>query len=205
MEKRERKGLLKSKIRKELSAIMELPNHRDVLTRIHCLMEQNPESNKDTEVFYKLAETKLIEKKGKNKTRNEREFSVILMAGFLWKYEGTYMLCADVFCYILVVNGHDLFNPITRQYVDTLEEIGEVDMSTKLKFLERHDFDMFIQKQDQILRNKIAHHDYTFSEAGNVRLGKENLDIFSRVKDFVMFTSDAFITLCDCLEEFLDN
>ena len=196
MMEREMKRLLKLKIKKQLLVVMELPNHKATLANIESLIRENPETNKDVHVF-----TTLVDNKARKKSLSLRQSSILIMAGFLWKYEGTYMLCVDVLCYILIANGHDLFNPIKRQYVESLEEIGEVDQSTKLKFLERHDFGMLIRKQDQKLRNKIAHHEYSFDDAGYVRLGNENINIFSRFSDFAVFAGDAFIILCECLEE----
>ena len=110
------------------------------------------------------------------------------------------MLCVDVICYMLVATGHDLFDSIRRQYVDSIEEIGEVDLSTKLKFLDRHDFGLINRKQDQKLRNKIAHHNYYFDESGKIRSGYEHIDIISRFVDFATFAGDVFITLCTCLD-----
>ncbi len=198
MEK-EKKTLLESKIRKQLSAIMKLPNRQHVLATIVSVLGEDPESNKDLRIFIEL----LQNESRKKDHADLRKSSVFSMAGFLWQYESTYMLCVDILCYMLVANDHDLLDPIKRQYVDLIEEINEVDTSTKLKFLERHDFAIISPKQDQKLRNKIAHHDYRFDQSGKVRLGNESLDILSRYIDFASFTNDVFITICHCLEDYL--
>lgn len=122
-----------------MSDIKELPNHEEVFTKISALLEKNPKTNKDVDVFLKSTKKKATA--FEPHLPNARDFSVLMIAGFLWKYEGTYMLCVDVICYMLVATGHDLFNPFRRKYVDSIEEIGEVDVSTKLKFLDRHDSD----------------------------------------------------------------
>lgn len=195
------KNLLKGKIKKQLSIIEQLPNSEEVLTKIRFLAGKNPSSNIDVDVFLKAIGKKDTGKATKRQRRitKEREINILLMSGFLWKYEGTYLTCIDIMCYMLVATGHDLFNSIKRQYVDSIEEIGEVDLSTKLKFLDRHDFGLINRKQDQKLRNKIAHHDYYFDEDGEICSGNEYIHMRSRFSDFAAFAGDVYITICNCI------
>lgn len=95
------------------------------------------------------------------------------MLAFLWEFEGSYISCVDAFCFLLVTNGHDLFDLFKRKYVKSLEDIGNVDISTKLQFLEEHSFEIFRRTKDKNLRNKIAHHDFTLDVSGRLFIDKK--------------------------------
>jgi hypothetical protein len=188
MDRKERKRQLKAIIKKQFSNVMDLQKREKVLREIEALIQENPKNNKDLQAFYKSL-----------KRTNERGFSIISMACFLWKYESTYLLCIDALCRVLIVSGHDLFDPIRRQFADSIEDIGEVDVSTKLKFLERHDLELISNKRYQKIRNKIAHHDYYYDEHEQLHVGNEIIDIFDLYNEFLGFTGDIFTALCNAI------
>jgi len=123
------------------------------------------------------------------------------MLAFLWEYEGNYVSCVDAFCFLLVTNGHDLFDLIRRKYVKSLEEIGNVDIFTKLTFLEEHNFGIFKREKDRVFRNKIAHHDFLLNNSGKVQINNEVVDIGLRFNELSSFNSKVFKTLYSCLDE----
>jgi hypothetical protein len=123
------------------------------------------------------------------------------MLAFLWEYEGNYVSCIDAFCFLLVINGHDLFDLIRRKYVKSLEEIRNVDVSIKLMFLEEHNFGIFKREKDRILRNKIAHHDFQLDNSGNVSISDAVVDFGPRFNELSSFNSKVFKTLFSCLIE----
>lgn len=133
-------------------------------------------------------------------SNNKRESAVAGMLAFLWGYEGDYMTCVDAFCLLLIANGHDLFDLVRRKYAKSLEEIGNVDISTKLKFLEEHNFGIFKREKDKELRNKIAHHDFQLDDSGNVQISNAVVDVGLRFNELFSFTKKVFETLCGCLD-----
>jgi hypothetical protein len=132
---------------------------------------------------------------------NQRETAVAGMLAFLWEFEDSYVSCVDAFSYLLVANGHDLFDIIHRKYVKSLEDIGNVDISTKLQFLEEHNFGIFKRTEDKTLRNKIAHHDFILNDSGKVLISNNVVDIGSRFNGLSSFTHKVFETFCSCLDE----
>ncbi len=192
MERKERKRQLKAKIKKQISNITDLQKQAKLLREIGTLTQENPKNNRDLKIFYKSL-----------KRTNKRGFSIISLACFLWKYESTYLLCVDALCRVLIVSGHDLFDPITRQFADSIEDIGNVDVSTKLKFLERHDLALISNKRYQRIRNKIAHHDYFFDEHERLHVGNEIIEIFDLYNEFLDFAGDIFVSLCTTLTYFM--
>jgi hypothetical protein len=121
------------------------------------------------------------------------------MLAFLWEYEGNYISCVDAFCFLLITNGHDLLDIIRRKYVKSLEEIGDVDVYTKLRFLEEHDFGIFKREKDRVLRNKIAHHDFRIDDSGKVHIDNEVVDMSERFEELGSFDSKVSTILAEHL------
>lgn len=138
---------LKSEFQELFDHLTRLPNAEEIFQEMQKLTDDFERACNHIDVLFKL---------GKRGVKQRKEFSLFSMPVFLWIFEGQYVNRLDLACLILIANGHDLFNPIKRQYVSSLEDIGEVDISTKFKFLERHKLEILIRKQDQRLRNKIA-------------------------------------------------
>ena len=134
-------------------------------------------------------------------SKNPREITVAGMLAFLWEFEGSYSSTIDAFCYLLVVNGHDLFDIISRKYVHSLEDIGKVHISPKLNFLKEHDFGIFNRTEDKKLRDKIAHYRFTWDDSGRLLIDNQTVDIESRLDDLFFFTHQVFKTLLNCFEE----
>lgn len=192
MERKERKLQLKAIIKKQFSNVTDLQKREKLVREIGTLIQENPKNNKDLKTFYNSL-----------KRTNKRGFSIISMACFLWKYESTYLLCIDALCRVLIVSGHDLFDPIKRQFADSIEDIGEIDVSTKLKFLERHDLALISNTRFQKIRNKIAHHDYFYDEHDRLHVGNEITDIVAMYYEFVEFTCDIFNALCNAIVHYI--
>jgi hypothetical protein len=129
------------------------------------------------------------------KPKSKRESNIFWLASFLWAFEGFYLCRIDLICLILVLNDHDLYDSNRRKYVFSLEDIGKVDMPSKFGFLEKHGFDMLYRKQDKQLRDRIAHHDFSFDKNDNITIDGQIIDITKRLSDlldFVRVVGDAF-------------
>lgn len=181
---------LKSRIRELHDQLNQLPS-----TREKKILQEILES---TRAFARANENiKVLLKVCKRGLSNKREYSLLEMSLFLWAFEGLYGTRLDIVCLLLTASGHDLFNLIKREYASTLEEISEVDMSTKFKFLERHKMKILIRKQDQRLRNRIAHHDFKVDEKGVVSVDGEEVNVYSRLTElqtFVMKFTDILVS-----------
>ncbi len=154
----------------------------------HTLLDIFEKSDLNT--FDVLATLRIIKK-----SDNPRETAVAGMLAFLWEYEGNYMSCVDGFCFLLTANGHDLFDIIHRKYVKSLEDIGNVDISTKLRFLEEHGFGILNREEDQQFRNKIAHHDFILDGSGKVTIKNKEVNVASRFSELRKFNHKIIHTL----------
>lgn len=135
-------------------------------------------------------------------SNNKRETAVAGMLAFLWVYEVDYVRCIDAFCYLLTENGHDLFNALRQKYVHGLKDIGIVDVYTKLNFLKEHNFALLMREEDEMIRNKIAHHDFIIDNSGKVFIHDKEVDVGSKFNELHSFTHKVFVTFCSCLDEF---
>ena len=127
------------------------------------------------------------------KGTNEKQKKVpILMASYLWLYQGAYTFCIDFFCYLLIKNGHDLFDPFNKEYVFSFKEIQTVETATKLKFLKCHNLEIFDRKEDKKLRNKIAHHDFVLDNSGMLKIDGKNIDIVEKHMNLLDFIVTVF-------------
>jgi hypothetical protein len=132
-------------------------------------------------------------------SNNERASAVAGLLAFLWAYEVEYGRCIDAFCYLLTENGHDPF--FRQKCVHGLEEIGKVDVYTKLNFLKEHKFGLLERKEEEEIRNKIAHHDFVIDNSGKVSIKGKEVDISLKFNELTSFTHKVFMAFCSCLDK----
>ena len=84
----------------------------------------------------------------------------------------------DIVVLLLILGGHDLYNPLRNKFVDTVETVGEVNLEIKFKFLRKHKLEMLVRPKDQRLRNKIAHNDFDLTnEKWIILIKKEKYNV----------------------------
>jgi hypothetical protein len=189
-----------SELKEQLSVFIRSSKNRekrrDVLDSMQKALADTLKQSNELDTFAHIL-SRLLEK---FETFDKKEVTIIQMFNFLWTYETHYVLWVDIFCCLLVGNGHDL--SFRGKYVSSFEEIGNVDVHTKLKFLEAHNFKIFNRKQDRKLRNKIAHHDFLLYDSGILQVKGETIDINQRLSDLVDFTTKVMKTFNECSIKF---
>jgi len=185
--------LLKSETQKMLSGIVK-SGKKDVFKNVGKTLDEFEKAGANLGLLFELGK----------KTSDRKDFSILMIATFLWTFEGFYVCRLNLFCLLLIENGHDLFDPIRRKYVCTLEEIGEVDLSTKLKFLSIHKFGALQRKQDQRFRNRIAHHDFSLKEDGNILIDNQIVDVMSRLSDLYDFIHQINLILLELWDKLFE-
>jgi hypothetical protein len=141
---------------------------------------------------------------GEQATKKEAK-NAVLLASFLWIYESYYVFCVDFFCRVFVFNGHDLFDLVKRKYVDSWEDIGDVDVSTKLKFLEAHNLGILARGQDRKLRNKIAHYNFSVDKFARIKVNGTMINIGQRGTELLGFTGKVMDTFYECLTKYVSD
>lgn len=69
--------------------------------------------------------------------------------------------------------GMYLYSAFKGEYVDSLGDIEEVNLASKLKFLRRHGFGIVANKVNVKLRNSVAHLFYHIDKNGAIKFGNQ--------------------------------
>jgi hypothetical protein len=124
---------------------------------------------------------------------------MITATNFLVYFESCYIAVVDQICELLVAEGHDLLDFNKRKYAKSLEEISNVDTSVKCGFLHEHGFSMLVRDDDRILRNKIAHLQYTI-ENSQFKINGKVIDIGLRYRNLFNFVESFNTDLTTALQ-----
>jgi hypothetical protein len=98
------------------------------------------------------------------------------MAMYLWEYEVRFGFCINALAFILISNGHDLYDEYSKTYAATFEDIESIDIARKCKFLAHHGFEMFDENRNKeiklfrTMRNNVAHHKLLMSANGTIKM-----------------------------------
>ena len=84
----------------------------------------------------------------KNIEESKESHSLIYSSCFLLAFEGSYIRTVDSIIYLLVLDGHNLFDPLREKYVQLPDEINRIDISVKYKFLKERQFEILIRQED---------------------------------------------------------
>ena len=155
MQEEEWKEQFRSKVEEQFGILKKLPYCQGTWIEIENL----------TMDYFEKGKTDIHDLLGASGKGNVTELA--WMAMYLWEYEGNFTFCINFLCFLLVSNGHDLYE---RKYVKTFEEIERVGTYAKTNFLVAHGMTMFDESQNpdikemRELRNSIAHYKFKFEE-----------------------------------------
>jgi hypothetical protein len=133
---------------------------------------------------------------------SSRQKSLFQLFYYLVMTEGTVSGYVDVIAFLLMQDGHDIYDARRMEFVDDYKELDKVDLYVKLQFLEKHGFNLLTDAIDRELRNCIAHLDFTVYDDGSVineRTGK-TIEIEKKISylhSITCVTANAFIQLLD--------
>ncbi len=110
--------------------------------------------------------------------------------------EGMVSENVQIIAFLLMQNGHDLYDPRDMKFVDSYKKLGKIDLFIKMQFLERHGFAFITQAIDRNLRNCITHLEYTVNEDGTIideKTGEKIIDIDQKMH--LLSCSNTMVTL----------
>jgi len=76
---------------------------------------------------------------------------------------------------------------LTQKFVHSIKEIEKVNIETKFKFLEEHKLGSLVRKQDQYIRNKIAHNNFTINDDVDLLITEKMIAISKRLNEILDF------------------
>jgi len=105
----------------------------------------------------------------------ESDKSLLSLITYLFYIEGIYTLRIDVIIYYLIkTQCHDIFDDYKREFITKFDDLANVNLATKLKFLKLHKWDEVVNICNKELRNAIAHHNFTILDDGRIEYIKQN-------------------------------
>lgn len=105
----------------------------------------------------------------------EERAAITLHLEYLTLVEGLFATEINFLIFILIANGHDLYSTRKGNYVKTLGDIEEVNLTFRLKFLREHGFRMGTNRVGVKLRNSVAHLFYEIDKSGTIKVGRKRI------------------------------
>jgi hypothetical protein len=100
-----------------------------------------------------------------------KEKCMLQLVNILFTVEGTLAGIVNLTIYALVVNAHhDICTAYSHDFASSFEDICDVDLSMKMKFLEKHGYGFLSEICPRRIRNAIAHNDFVIEEDGTVEI-----------------------------------
>jgi hypothetical protein len=125
-----------------------------------------------------------------------KQKSLLSLFSYFSLAEGMVAENVQIITFLLMQNGHDLYDPRDMKFVDSYKKLGKIDLFIKLQFLERNGFTFITQAIDRNLRNCITHLEYTVNDDGtiiNEKDGEKIIDIEQKMH--LLSCSNTMVTL----------
>ena len=110
-----------------------------------------------------------------------KERSMLQLMNILFTVEGLLAGIINLTIYAFIVNKHDdIYNPYNHKFASSFEDIPDIELSVKLKFLAKHGFEFLSEICPRDIRNMIAHNDFIIQEDGTIERVKNGTWVYSR-------------------------
>ena len=157
---------------------------------------QNIESLKDWEIFVRknwsiIKSLKVIQKSFEAKGGSEYEKAFTRLIFYLFAAEGGFTNYMNLVCFLLTLQGHDLYNYFNGKFACSINEIAKVESLTKERFLDKHGFGLFNKGWDRKMRNSIAHYDFDIEDNGTTKIEGNPTDVKKKVRQMLSFLAQV--------------
>jgi len=99
------------------------------------------------------------------------EESLLIIIYTLFLTEGILGFGMNTIIYALMLKGHhDIWFEWKQRFVSSFDELFEVPLSVRLKFLEKHEFEFFSEICPKDIRNAIAHLNFDIGSDGTIHI-----------------------------------
>lgn len=171
---------------------------------------QNIEAQKDWKNFIKkdkniIKSLRVIMKSFEAKEASQYDKSLMRLVFYLFVAEGGFTNYMNFICFLLTLQGHDLYNYFNRKFACSIDEIAKVDSYTKELFLNEHGFGLFNQGWDRNMRNSIAHYDFEIEDDGTTKIDGTPTDVKKKVRQIVSFLAHVSTNLIQEIQECRKN
>lgn len=102
---------------------------------------------------------------------SEIEASLVILTYILFLTEGILGFGMNMIIYDLMLKGHhDIWLEWKQRFVSSFDELSEVPLSVRLKFLKKHELEFFSEICPRDLRNAIAHLNFDIDSDGTIQI-----------------------------------
>lgn len=131
-----------------------------------------------------------------------KQKSILSLYFYLNLVEGAITEHIQIIAFLLLKNGHDLYDPRKMRFAKCYGDIQNIDLCIKELFLESHGFDFVTFALDRTLRNCIAHQNFVIYEDGKIKNLKTQqfIDIEKKVRDLQLTCTLISITIQQVLD-----
>ena len=131
-----------------------------------------------------------------------KQKSILSLYFYLHMIEGAITEYIQVIAFLLLKNGHDIYDPRRMHFAKSYEDIKNIDLYVKEQFLDSHGFDFITFALDRTLRNCIAHQDFVIYEDGSIKNLKTQqlIDIEKKVGELRLTCTLISITIQQVLD-----
>lgn len=162
---------LNSKLAPLLQKVVEIEKLREVYVNVIQSMEYWKE-------IWNLSASSTVKLTPKQK-------SLLELFSYLVLSEGVFSEIVQAIAFILMESHHDIYDK--GKFVKNYEELNEVPLSVKLKFIKRHGLEFIAVAYDKKLRNSIAHLGFIVNDDGSIvdrKTGKITKDVREKTDSF---------------------
>jgi len=139
------------------------------------------------------------------KEASEYDRALIRLVFYLFVAEGGFTNYMNFICFLLTLQGHDLYNYFSRGFACSIDEIAKVESHTKGIFLDKHGFRLFNQGWDRNMRNSIAHCDFEIEDDGTTKISGSPTDIKRKVRQIIYFLAHVSNNIVQQIQECRKN
>lgn len=109
---------------------------------------------------------------------SDREYTYLHLYNLLYTLEGPFSFVMNAVIYSLISDGHhDIWSRSKGDYVSSFDEIFDISLPRRLKFLNRHDFKFFSDICPRSIRNAIAHQSFEIDLDGVIHMNEKEYSL----------------------------
>lgn len=116
-------------------------------------------------------------------TMPPKESAYLHLFDLLYILEGPLSYVMNVVIYTLMrVGHHDIWSEKKQKFISSFEDVFEMPLATRLKFLNNHGFDFFSEICPRKVRNAVAHQNFKIMSDGSIHWNGNELAL-SKLKE----------------------
>ena len=126
------------------------------------------------------------------------ESAYLHLTDLLYTLEGPMSFVMNAVIYTLVRDGHhDIWSEQKQKFISSFDEVFNIPLSTRIKFLNTHGFNFFSEICPRGIRNAVAHQNFTIESDGSIHFKGTRLTLseLDRINNRMMDVVETFMNV----------